>query len=60
LEPLLRPAPQARQGPGQHRRPAPVVWLDDRHRHLIAPLALWDIAEQLEAVAELFRLRARP
>ena len=33
-------------------------WLDEGHRHLIAPLALWDVTDQLEAAAALFRLRA--
>jgi hypothetical protein len=32
-------------------------WLDDTQRHLILPLALWDVADQLMAAAELDRLR---
>jgi hypothetical protein len=36
-----------------------VRWLDEETRRLIAPLALWDITDQLEDAAALFRLRAR-
>jgi len=36
------------------------AWLDHEQRRLIAPLALWDITDQLRDAAELFRLRAGP
>jgi hypothetical protein len=35
-------------------------WLDDNHRHLIMPLALWDATEQIEAAARRFRLGSGP
>jgi len=39
------------------RRVRPAVhWLDDEHRHLIMPLALWDATEQIEAAARRFSL----
>jgi hypothetical protein len=33
----------------------PPAWLDHAQRHLIAPLALWDITDQLLEAAERFR-----
>ena len=39
-----------RQGRGRS-----LTWLDDEHRHLIMPLALWDVSGQLDAAAALFR-----
>ena len=46
-------------GPERGRRHAdPMAWLDFEHRHLIMPLALWDLSEQIAAAALLFS-RAR-
>ena len=44
-----------------HLRPVrrPLVWLDAEHRRLVAPLALWDVTEQLEQAASLYGKAAR-
>ena len=42
----------------RHGRCVAIAWLDDEQRRLIMPLALWDVATQIDAASVLFSREA--